>query len=131
MVQYIGKLDKNKLGKYRNKIITEDVIITEERIEHIKEHHPKDYEGFGKYMKVIVECPDYVLEDNKNKDTLLFLKEIKEKNINVQIVVRLNTNKKEKDKLNSILTFWKIKNRTYKQLIRNKRNIWNSIDKSE
>ena len=82
-------------------------------------------------MKVIVECPDYVLEDNKNKDTLLFLKEIKEKNINVQIVVRLNTNKKEKDKLNSILTFWKIKNSTYKQLIRNKRNIWNSIDKSE
>lgn len=131
MVQYIGKLDKNKLGKYKNKIITEDVIITEERIQHIKEHHPGDYEEYSKYTKYIIEFPDYVLEDNKNKDTILFLKTIKEKNKNIQIVVRLNTNKEKINKQNSILTFWKIKNSTYKQLIRNRKNLWNNIDNEE
>ena len=39
-MQYIGKLDKEKLGEYANKITTEDVIITAERIKHIKERHP-------------------------------------------------------------------------------------------
>lgn len=40
-MQYIGKLDRNKLGKYQNEIITEDVIITEERIEYIDTRHPE------------------------------------------------------------------------------------------
>jgi len=40
-VQYIGKLDKEKLGKYKNKIITDEVILTDERIKHIKERHPR------------------------------------------------------------------------------------------
>lgn len=38
---YIGKIDINKLGKYREKVITEEVILTEERIRHIKERHPR------------------------------------------------------------------------------------------
>lgn len=31
MLQYIGRLDKEKLGKYKDKIVTEDVILTDER----------------------------------------------------------------------------------------------------
>lgn len=38
---YIGKIDIKKLGKYREKVITEEVILTEERIRHIKERHPR------------------------------------------------------------------------------------------
>jgi len=41
---YIGKLDKNKLGKYKNKITTNTVVITNEQIEHIQKRHPGDYE---------------------------------------------------------------------------------------
>jgi len=40
-LQYIGKIDKTKLGEYKNKITTEEVIITDERIKHIKERHPR------------------------------------------------------------------------------------------
>lgn len=50
---------------------------------------------------------------------------------NIQIVVRLNTNKNTSDKQNSIITLWKIKNTTYKQFIRNKKNLWNKLDKNE
>lgn len=128
-MQYIGKLDKNKLGKYKNKIITEEVIITEERIEHIKEHHPGDYEDYNEYIGDVIRNPHYILQDNKNADTILCMKTIEEKNI--QIIIKLHTEKQEKDRKNSILTLWKVKTSTYRQLIRNREIIWKSIDKKE
>lgn len=65
-MQYIGNLDRNKLGKYKSKIITEKVIITSERIEHIKEHHPEIIKNEIIYIKEVLENPDYILEDRKN-----------------------------------------------------------------
>lgn len=130
-MQYIGKLDKEKLGRYKTKIITDEIILTEERIKHIREHHPGDYEKYGRYIFEIINNPDYIINDNKNIDTILYMKTISESNKNIQIVVRLNTNKNEKDKYNSILTLWKIKTRTYKQIIRNKEIIWKNVDNGE
>ncbi len=34
---YIGKIDKSKLGILRKQIITEEIILTEERFQHILE----------------------------------------------------------------------------------------------
>ena len=56
------------------------------------------------YIQEIIENPDYILEDNKNIDTVLYMKNIKRNNKNIQIVIRLNTNKTEINKKNSILT---------------------------
>lgn len=123
-MQYIGKLEKEKLGNYKNKIVNLDLILTEERIKHIKEHHPGDYEKYEVYIKEIIKEPDYILEDNKNKDTILFLKQISEDDKNVQIVIKLNTNKEKLERKNSILTLWKIRNSTYNQLVRNRKIIW-------
>ena len=61
----VGKIDKNKLGKFANIIITEKVIITDERMEHIKEHHPElEYKAI-KSIKSVVEDPDYILRIEK------------------------------------------------------------------
>lgn len=128
---YVGNIDKQKLGKYKDKVITDKVIITNERIKHIEEHHPGDYEKYKKYIVDILKEPDYIINDNKNIDTVLYLKTIKEKQKNIQIVIRLCTNIKDKDKQNSILTLWKIKTKTYMQIIRNKEVIWKNIDKCE
>lgn len=130
-LQYIGKLDKEKLGKYRDRIVTDKVILTDERIEHIKEHHPGDYEKYGKYIPEIVEKPECVINDSKNLDTVLFLKTIKENGKNIQVVVKLNTNEIQKDKQNSVLTLWKIKDKTYRQMLRNKEILWKKLDKNE
>lgn len=123
-MQYIGKIDVKKLGKYRKKIITDEVILTQERIKHIQEHHPGDYEKYGIYITEIINNPDYIIDDSKNIDTVLYIKTIKENEKNIQIVIRLNTNKREKNKKNSILTLWKIKDKTYRQLLRNKEILW-------
>jgi len=123
-LEHIGFIDKNKLAQYRNKIITEEVILTDERIKHIKEHHPGDYEEYSKYLKEIIETPDYILEDEKNTDTVIYLKTIKENNKNLQIVLKLVTKVMNTNHKNSVLTFWKIKEKTLHQLLRNKKIIY-------
>ncbi len=130
-MQYIGKIDRKKLGRYANKIVTEDVILTEERIEHIKQHHPGDYENYRLYITDILTNPDYIINDNKNIDTVLYLKTILQSKKNIQVVLKLNTNKGKIDKQNSILTLWKIKEKSYTQLIRNRKIIYKKVDKNE
>lgn len=130
-MQYIGKLDIEKLGKYRKRVITDEVILTEERIKHIQEHHPGDYEKYGIYITEIIDNPDYIIDDSKNIDTVLYMKTIKENEKNIQIVIRLSTNKREKNKKNSILTLWKVKDKTYRQLLRNKEILWERLDNNE
>ena len=66
------------------KIVTPDiqtdiVIITDERIEHIRDHHPNDYEKYGKYFSQILTDPDFIIE-GKWKNTAMVLKEIIEEN---------------------------------------------------
>ena len=95
-MKYIGKLDKNKLGYYKNKIISEEVILTEERIKHIDNKHPGAYNKYIDLIPEILNNPDYILKDKDKIDTILILKTIKHELNNIQIVVKLQTDKKEK-----------------------------------
>lgn len=82
----IGKIDVNLLKKFYN-IKTDELIITKERIEHINKRHKNDYDLYGKYMPEILSRPDYILKDIENVNTVLYLKTIKE--LNMQMVVKL------------------------------------------
>lgn len=123
-MQYIGKIDKHKLGIY---IITNNIVVlTKERIEHIKKRHPKDYDKYIKYIPYIINDPDYILEDSGNIDTILILKKLNEENKNIQIVVKLNTTN-NKTKYNSILTFWQIREKNYIKTIQHNRIIYRKL----
>lgn len=52
------------------------------------------------------------------------LKHIRKIEKNLQIVIKLSTEEDNKKNKNSILTFWKVRNSTYKQLIRNKKILY-------
>lgn len=67
----IGKLDKDLYRCVTQDITTDEVIITDERIQHIKDHHPGDYERFPKYIFDIVSDPDYILQANKPNSAFL------------------------------------------------------------
>lgn len=123
-MQYIGKLDKEKLGKYRNKIKTDDVILTEERIEHIYSNHPKDYKRIIDNIKRVVLNPREILEDNKNIDTIFFIDKLDKSNLNV--IVKLNTTNDEKHPQNSIMTAWIIRDSNLKKLRQNNKTIYKS-----
>lgn len=59
-LQYITNLDRKKLGEYESKLITEEVILTDERLyEHILLYHEDEYKQLRPYIKNIIENPDY------------------------------------------------------------------------
>lgn len=116
----VGKIDKEVYKCITEDIVTDEVIITDERIGHIKERHPNDYEKYCEYLKLIVEEPDYIVE-TKKPNTALILKEIKESNERqFKTVLRLTTSTDNPGFKNSIITFMKIDEKEWNRLLRNK-----------
>ena len=123
-MQYITNLDKKKLGIYEKKIITEEVILTDERLyEHILLFHEEEYKQLRRYIKNIIEDPDYIVEDNRHEDTMIYLKQIEEISKNGRVVIKLALGKDEEHSKNSIITLMKLNKRTWKQTIRNRGKI--------
>ena len=83
----VGKIDIEIYNCITKDITTDEVIITDKQIDHIKNRHPNDYELFNKYFEEIVEQPDYIIEANKPFIALI-LKEIQIDNKKFKTVVR-------------------------------------------
>lgn len=121
-MHYIGKIDKNKIGKFGKKIITDDVVLTDERKLHIYEDHIKDYETIINNMDRIVLNPTEVLEDLKNKNTLFLIGKLEKNNLNV--VVKLNTTNSKEHPKNSVMTAWIIRNKNLRKLREKNKTIY-------
>lgn len=126
----IGEIDINKLGIYRNLITTNQVILTDERKQHIKDKHPGHYESLKKYLKNVIYNPDYILQDIEHEETVILLKDFIEDDKKIKMIIRLNTNKAE-NKYNSIITFWNIRKRDYEKAIAKSKIIFKKLDKDE
>lgn len=85
MIRYLGKLNINILGNRFGKIATSDVVVTDEREEHIKSHHIEDYELFQLYAESIIADPDYLIEDIANKATVFMIKKLPDTNLNMVV----------------------------------------------
>ena len=119
-VHPVGKIDKEVYKCITEDIVTDEVIITDERIGHIKERHPNDYEKYCEYLKLIVEEPDYIVE-TKKPNTALILKEIKESNERqFNTVPRLTTSTDNPGFKNSNIPVRKIDEKEWNRLLRNK-----------
>lgn len=127
-MQYITNLDRKKLGLYENKLITEEVILTDERLyEHILLFHREEYKQLRPYIKSIIENPDYIVEDNRHKDTMIYLKEIENIGKNGRGVIKLALGNDKEHGKNSIITLMKLNRRTWNQTIKNRgKIIWKS-----
>ena len=117
----IDKINKNIYKCVTEDITTEEVIITDNQINHIKNRHPNDYEIFSSYFSDILSDPDFILEANK-PNTAFILKQITENDLTVQLILRLQTSQDPKGYKNSIITFLKIDIKTWNKYLRNKRN---------
>lgn len=123
-MQYITNLDRKKLGKYEKRIVTEEVILTDERLyEHILLFHKEEYKQLRPYIKCIIENPDYIVEDNRHEDTMIYLKQITDIEKNGRVVIKLALGQDEEHCKNSIITMMKLNKRTWNQTIRNRGKI--------
>ena len=118
-VHTIGKIDRDIYKCITDDIVTDEVIITERQIQHIKDRHPNDYERFSKHFDVIVADPDYIIKGNKPK-TALILKEIEDNGEVFKAVLRLITSTDQEGYKNSIITFMKIDLKEWNRLLKNK-----------
>lgn len=57
-------------------IQTDEVIIMDERREHIIEQHPQDYDLFLEYGVLTVTHPDIVIKDEKSVGTIFMVKNL-------------------------------------------------------
>lgn len=121
-VNFICKIDRSIYSCVSKDITTDEVIITEERIRHIKERHPNDYERYYSYIAQILRSPDYILEDKVH--TALILKEIKEDDKLFRLVLRLSTSIDNPEYKNSVLTFMETNRKKWEQNIRNKKVLY-------
>lgn len=118
-VHLIGNIDRNIYQCITDDIVTDEVIITDERIAHIKERHPNDYERFCSYIPGIIAQPDYIIKANM-PDTAIVLKEIIDQGEKFQLVLRLKTTQGKPEYKNSVITFFNISERTWNKYLRNK-----------
>lgn len=124
-VHYITKIDVEKYRCITEDITTDEVIITDERIQHIQERHPNDYERYAGYLKDIVEKPQYILED-KSPNTAVILNEYIENGERFRLVMRLAVPKDPPTYKNSVITFMEIGERKFKKYLRNKKILYKS-----
>lgn len=114
-IQNLGRINTDVLEKEFGKIQTNEIIITNERISHIQERHPEDYALFEKYGRESVTSPDMVVKDIKHNGTVFMIKKLPDTNLNVVVRVVLETD--ESQLKNSVMTFYRIREKNLKKLI--------------
>ena len=124
-VHYIGKINRDIYKCVTTDIKTDDVIITDTQIQHIKDRHPHDYERYFKYAEEILRAPDYILEANK-PNTAFILKHIEDNGKNYEMILRLQTSNDPADYKNSVITFLKVEDKRYKRYLRTKKILYKS-----
>lgn len=113
-IRSLGKIDIKILEEEYGKIQTDEIIVTNERINHIKGRHPEDFELFYKYGIESVEHPDVIIKDEKHEGTVFMVKRIPDINLNVVVRVALETD--EEGLKNSVMTFYRIRERNLRKL---------------
>lgn len=122
-VNKVCSLDIEKYRCVTPDIRTDAVIITDERVKHIQERHPNDFERFSGYFKEIVENPDYIIADER-PNTALVLKKIEGQGEHFRLALRLVTPADNPNYMNSIITFMKIREKEWNRLLRNKKILY-------
>lgn len=122
-VHQVGKINRDIYKCITEDIVTDEVIITDNQIHHIKERHPNDYERFASYFEEIVRAPDFIIETMK-PNTALILKEIQQEGEVFKTVLRLVTSNDSPEYKNSIITFMKIDEKEWNRLLRNKKILY-------
>ena len=120
---FVGRIDRDMLDRIFPSATTDEVVITEERIEHIKTRHPGVYERYQSYMRSIVENPAYILEDNR-PNTIALLGIFTEAEKQFMLIVRLHTAKDPEEHRNSVITFMRLSQKRYKEYLTNKKVLY-------
>lgn len=118
----LGKINTQPLEAEFGKLHTDEIVITNERIEHIKLRHPLDYSLFEEYGAETVNNPDVIIKDCQNKGTVFMVKRLTDTNLNV--VARLVIEEDDKKLKNSVMTFYRIRQKNLDKLEKKNKTLY-------
>lgn len=122
-IHSLGKLNLEIYSCITTDFITDEVIITEEQLSHIREKHPEAYQDTLLYVKDVLDDHDYIFKDKKENSGIVVKKIINEEEHSL-LVIKIITSKDNKDYKNSVITGWKITEKRLNNYIRNKNIIY-------
>ena len=131
-VYSIGKIDVEKYQNITDKrILTNEVIITDNRIEHIIQRRGQNfYVEYHEYFSSIIEDPDYIFKDIK-ADTAIVSKVFSHKGKNINLVLRLVVEGDDPNFKNSIITAISESEKRFAQRLRNNTPVYKKLDSQE
>ena len=100
-------------------IATDEVLITDERIAHIQNHHPNDFERYSQYIAEMVQHPQYIIADAV-PNTAVVLCELAEAGERFRLILKIAVMEDASYKKNTVITFMKISEKKFSKYLRNK-----------
>jgi len=125
-VHVIGRINLTVLRLAGFEPLTDEVVITDPQIQHIKENHPNVYERYKGYLSHILAEPDIIVEANKPNSAVL-LKSFFEDETHFQLILRLKIEDDPDESKNSVITFWKIESKRYRRILRTKKILYKQV----
>ena len=83
----IGRINKSIYSCITEDIVTDEVIITDNQLQHILDRHPEVYKEVTDYLNDIISAPDFILKINIKIQACV--KRIKTKEEYAQMVLRI------------------------------------------
>lgn len=122
-VHVVGKIDRKIYKCITEDIVTDEVIITDERIQHIIDRRGNEfYEKYGDKFISILQEPDFIFKDKEN--TALVCKEFEIDSKYVNLVLRLVVSTDDPEYKNSIITAVGESAKRFRQRLRNNKPLY-------
>ena len=121
---HVGEMDRALLEPAFGPLQTGLVVLTPECKAHILQEHPTDFPFLEQYGASIVSSPDIILLDQKHAGTVLMIKQLPDTNLNM--VVRLALAADPIGRINSVLTFYRLRNKNVKRLCALQKTLYKS-----
>ena len=124
MKEYIevGKLNRKIFDKINKSIITDEVIFTYERVNHVEAKRFKLFDEVRNFLPEVLFNPDRIYKDWNNRDNTIVIIKKMDENAKLNVVVKIALENDEKHPKNSIITMMKIGEKTFKKIDNNKKN---------
>lgn len=122
-VKDICRLDINLYRCISKKIDTDRVVLTNKSIIHIANHHPDAYDDVINSLRETILNPDYIIADDKRKDTGLIVRRehsLNDKTEHTFIELKVCVDSQNGALANSIISGWKISDKRLSGYLRNK-----------
>lgn len=118
-MNFVCKLNRELYKVVTEDIRTDEVIITDQQLKHIRERHPDISNSVMENLSDMIRNPDYII-DTDRPNTANILKRLEVNGKKYQLILRLKTDTDPADFKNSIITMMTVNEKRYLQYLRNR-----------